>query len=168
MTPYTPTVTITHGLPMPARRAGEQVRYQPVARFVDPLRDPDTGCGEVLHAAPTYSDDHIERCARLYDANGLWRRGIRFDVFVSDPEAILQAALFAPPSPPQRREPLLPRQQAVCERLLEEHLEEELRAEEERLIRAACRRAVLRDGAYVEPLHRVSSRYAPRHNARRA
>lgn len=119
--------------------------------------------------APTYSDEHIERCARLYLDNPVIRlRGILFETFLSVPGEIMRAIADGMSSPvPDGEEylPLLPPQISVRARLDREARDREIDAQLaalERLI--AAKRMRVSDGCAIESLHH---RVWPRHQARR-
>lgn len=63
------------------------------------------------------SDEYLEDWGRFYEENNFYARGILFETFLTDPEAISQAVLFGGVMPLPRGEeyyPLLPRQREVA------------------------------------------------------
>lgn len=133
--------------------------------------------------APTYSDEHIEHCARLYMDNPVIReKGVLFFTFLAFPEEVMRAVAGGSAMPlPADAEyyPPLPAQREVRAQLEFEERREELRAEIDELIRAevgvraqmrdlermlAQRRMRVADGFVIEPLHHHTW---PKHQQRR-
>lgn len=106
---------------------------------------------------PSYTDEHIELCAKLYQDNPMIRRcGVLFVTFVAFPDEVMRAVANGMAVPlPEGEEyyPLLDAQRAVRDRLDEEH-DRDVRmqiADLERLLEK--RRMRISNGAVMEPLH---------------
>ena len=106
---------------------------------------------------PTYSDEHIERCAKLYLDNPVIRqKGVLFVTFCAFPEEVMRAVaggLAMPLPEDQQFYPLMGAQRAVRNRLDDEN-ERDISwqiAELERMLER--RRMRISNGAVMEPLH---------------
>ena len=106
---------------------------------------------------PTYSDEHIERCAKLYLDNPVIRqKGVLFVTFLAFPEEVMRAVaggLVMPLPEGEEYYPLLDAQRAVRERLDDENARD-IRAQIRDLDRMLeQRRLRISNGAVIEPLH---------------
>lgn len=84
----------------------------PKCKTIDSSNVIDPECVPVI-----LPDEEIEYWGRFYEENNFHSRGIRFEIFMTDPFAISQAILFGTPMPLPRGEdyyPLLPRQRDVA------------------------------------------------------
>lgn len=120
--------------------------------------------------APVYTDEHIERCAKLYMQNPELRaRGVLFVMFLAQPQAYLRAidfGLVMPLPPGEEFYPLLPDQRAVRDRIdcalaVAVDVEAHVAKADAYVLR---RRMRVSNGAGVEPLHH---RTWPRHEVKR-
>lgn len=116
------------------------------------------GTDPIPGEAPSYSNEHIECCARLYRDNpALRQRGVLFSTFVAFPEECMLAAAggMAVPLPAgEEYYPLLPDQLAVRARLDRDDDDRHIQAQindVDRLL--ATKRMRISNGALMEPMH---------------
>lgn len=125
--------------------------------------------------ARLYSDTHIERWAKVYHANPAIRDYLvrmrladtAFAVFLANPEAVIEAAIFARAMPlPDSEEyyGLLPAQEAVQRRLDRAASLDEAWEQQEWLLEREHVISANRNGALVEALHHRRFVEHRRHN----
>lgn len=114
-----------------------------------------------------FDERHIDRWTAIYQANNLHARGVPYELFLQHPHEFILVNIFdvtdRPDNAPEFA-PLLPRQQAIANRILQDIL---IREEAERHIgrlERDCSDVRARNGSFVEPLHH--HRF-PRNKARR-